>query len=162
MTKVPQDTSAEEPDGGNLQVRLRRGPGSGDRPGLLNSARTCASSKALRTLAGISAEDARRIRRAWREATRGELLAEFPCCADYVQQCFNPPGTRELRRLAVDSIARTYGVEHLGVSRKTGEPVYYCNADDTYAPTILFSGPHLRVGTWGDRVERGSIREAQS
>jgi hypothetical protein len=37
MTKVPQDTSAEEPDGGNLQVRLRRGPGSGDRPGLLNS-----------------------------------------------------------------------------------------------------------------------------
>ncbi len=37
MTKVPQDTSAEEPDGGNLQVRFRRGPGSGDRPGLLNS-----------------------------------------------------------------------------------------------------------------------------
>ena len=36
MTRVPQDTSAEEPDGGNLQVRLRRGPGSGDRPGLLN------------------------------------------------------------------------------------------------------------------------------
>lgn len=37
MTKVPQDASAEEPDGGNLQVRLRRGPGSGDRPGLLNT-----------------------------------------------------------------------------------------------------------------------------
>ena len=37
MTKVPQDTSAEEPDGGNLQVRLRGGRGSGDRPGLLNS-----------------------------------------------------------------------------------------------------------------------------
>jgi len=35
MTRVPQDTSAEEPDGGNLQVRIRRGPGSGDRPGLL-------------------------------------------------------------------------------------------------------------------------------
>lgn len=38
MTRDPQDTSAEEPDGGNLQVRLRRGPGSGDRPGLLNNA----------------------------------------------------------------------------------------------------------------------------
>lgn len=37
MTRVPQDTSAEEPDGGNLQVRFRRGPGSGDRPGLLNN-----------------------------------------------------------------------------------------------------------------------------
>src|SRR5579883_1135171 len=38
MTRIPPDTSAEEPDGGNLQVRLRRGPGSGDRPRLLDSA----------------------------------------------------------------------------------------------------------------------------
>jgi len=36
MTRIPPDTSAEEPDGGNLQVRLRRGPGSGDRPRLLD------------------------------------------------------------------------------------------------------------------------------
>jgi hypothetical protein len=35
MTRDPRDTSAEEPDGGNLQVRFRRGPGSGNRPGLL-------------------------------------------------------------------------------------------------------------------------------
>jgi len=37
MTRIPPDTSAEEPDGGNLQVRLRRGPGSGDRPRLLDT-----------------------------------------------------------------------------------------------------------------------------
>lgn len=37
MDKRPQDTSAEEPNGGNLHVRLRRGPGRGNRPGLLNS-----------------------------------------------------------------------------------------------------------------------------
>jgi hypothetical protein len=36
MTRKPQDTSAEEPDGGNLQVRLRGGPGRGNQPGLLN------------------------------------------------------------------------------------------------------------------------------
>jgi len=30
---------AEEPDGGNLQVRFRRGPGLGDRPRLLNGTR---------------------------------------------------------------------------------------------------------------------------
>lgn len=124
------------------------------------SARTCASSKTL-SLAGITAVDARRIRRAWREATRAELLAAFQCCADYERQCYNSPGTGALRRLAVDSIARTCGVEHLGVSRKTGEEVYYCNAGDPYAPTILFSGPHLRVGAWGDLIERGSIREAR-
>jgi 2-iminobutanoate/2-iminopropanoate deaminase len=39
MTKVPQYTSAEEPDGGNLQVRLRRGSGSGDRLMRLNRLR---------------------------------------------------------------------------------------------------------------------------
>ena len=37
MSKRPQDTSAEEPNGGNLHVRLRRGPGRGNRPGLLNN-----------------------------------------------------------------------------------------------------------------------------
>jgi hypothetical protein len=37
MTRTPQDTSAEEPDGGNLQVRFRRGPGRGNPPGLLNN-----------------------------------------------------------------------------------------------------------------------------
>jgi len=36
MPRDPRDTSAEEPDGGNLQVRFRGGPGSGNRPGLLN------------------------------------------------------------------------------------------------------------------------------
>ena len=36
MMRTPQDTSAEEPDGGNLQVRFRGRPGLGDRPRLLN------------------------------------------------------------------------------------------------------------------------------
>jgi len=37
MNKRPQDTSAEEPDGGNPHIRFRGGPRLGDRPGLLNS-----------------------------------------------------------------------------------------------------------------------------
>ena len=37
MTKQPQDTSAEEPDGGNPHIRFRGGPGRGNQPGLLNS-----------------------------------------------------------------------------------------------------------------------------
>ncbi|MFI4891079.1 MAG: efflux transporter outer membrane subunit [Steroidobacterales bacterium] len=36
MSKRPQDTSAEEPDGGKPHIRLRGGPRLGDRPGLLN------------------------------------------------------------------------------------------------------------------------------
>ena len=38
MSKRPQDTSAEEPDGGNPHIRFRGGPRQGDRPGLLNKA----------------------------------------------------------------------------------------------------------------------------
>ncbi|SRR6266404_1008833 len=37
MTKRPQDTSAEEPNGGNLHVRFRGGPELGNRLGLLNN-----------------------------------------------------------------------------------------------------------------------------
>jgi hypothetical protein len=36
MSKRPQDTSAEEPEGGNPHIRFRGGPRQGDRPGLLN------------------------------------------------------------------------------------------------------------------------------
>src|SRR5688572_17430774 len=39
MTKRPQDTSAEEPDGGNPHIRFRGGPERGNRLGLLNTAR---------------------------------------------------------------------------------------------------------------------------
>jgi len=37
MHTRPQDTSAEEPDGGNPHFRFRGGPRLGDRPGLLNN-----------------------------------------------------------------------------------------------------------------------------
>ena len=37
MTLKPQDTSAEEPEGGNPHIRFRGGPRQGDRPGLLNN-----------------------------------------------------------------------------------------------------------------------------
>ena len=36
MNTQPQDTSAEEPDGGNPHIRFRGGPRLGDWPGLLN------------------------------------------------------------------------------------------------------------------------------
>jgi hypothetical protein len=38
MSPRPQDTSAEEPEGGNPHIRFRGGPRQGDRPGLLNIA----------------------------------------------------------------------------------------------------------------------------
>jgi hypothetical protein len=58
----------------------------------------------------------------------------------------------------IDAILRTSGVEYLGVHKRSGKHVYYCNAGDTYATTVLFVGPRLRVGCWGDLMESDSIR----
>ena len=97
-------------------------------------ARTAASIKSLMTIKDVTEEDARAIRQLWHtDRYRGRA------------------------RPAIDKILGTYGVEHLGYSKRTKHEVYYCNAGDTYATTILFIGPHLRVGCWGDLMERGTV-----
>src|SRR5437868_2897475 len=71
MSKRPQDTPAEEPDGGNPHIRFRGGPGLGDRPGLLNklqisrrgllvgaAAIACAGRVALAAVEGVAGGDA--------------------------------------------------------------------------------------------------------
>src|SRR5438552_8095675 len=58
MSKRPQDTSAEEPDGGNPHIRFRGGPRQGDRPGLLNNAQVrpdSASHGAIRESSALAA-----------------------------------------------------------------------------------------------------------
>jgi len=59
--------------------------------------------------------------------------------------------------IAIDSLLGTYGVEFLGESHRTGENVYYCNAGDTYDTTVIFNGPSMRVGCWGDLIEHHAI-----
>jgi hypothetical protein len=100
------------------------------------SMRRAASAKALQELKDVTPEDARAIRNAWKTI-----------------------GKRSEARARIDALFRTYGVEYLGQSKRTGEHVYYCNAGDTYAPTILFAGMRMFVGCWGDLVERSAIRD---
>jgi hypothetical protein len=71
-------------------------------------------------------------------------------------------GNRKLAREAVNDIIGTHGVEHLGLHKRAHEHAYYCNAGDTYAPTVLFTGLRMYVGDWGTLVERNLIHEAQS
>lgn len=99
--------------------------------------RTVASTKALMEIKDVTEEDAKAIRALWRT----ERL-------------------RNAARSGVDRILRTHGVEYLGINKRTKAEVYYCNAGDTYATTVLFVGPHLRVGCWGDLVERGTVATA--
>ena len=96
--------------------------------------RRCASVKNLMTIKDVTQEDAQEIRRIWKTVTnRGEA------------------------RENIDKILRTYGVEYLGQHKRSGEHVYYCNAGDTYAGTILFKGLRMFVGYWGDLVEKNLI-----
>jgi hypothetical protein len=74
--------------------------------------------------------------------------------------CGTTAGTVAMPVLAVDAVLRTYGVEYLGRNKRTNDEVYYCNAGDTYSTTVLFVGPHLRVGCWGDLIERGTVATA--
>lgn len=100
--------------------------------------RRAASVAMLCTLKDVTPEIARKIRHVWKEYKLKEA------------------------RETVDKLFETHGVEFLGIDRRSGVDVYYCNAGDTYAPTILFKGTTLFVSTWGDLVERNSVRDPQS
>jgi hypothetical protein len=118
-----------------------------------------ANANALQEVKDVTPEIAAKVRAAWCTLTRAQLIEQYECVRERVRECFNPPHTDDLRRTAINFLIGTHGVEYLGTSRKTDCPVYYCNAGDTYACTIIFSGNSLRIGCWGDMVERKTIKE---
>ena len=99
--------------------------------------RTATSISRLMQIKDVSKEDAERIRWIWH----------------------NVQGRRHARD-QIDAILRTFGVEFLGVHKRSKEDVYYCNAGDTYATTVMFIGPRLIVGCWGDLVEANAVRDS--
>jgi hypothetical protein len=100
--------------------------------------RRAASSKRLQEIKDVTPQIAAQVRKVWKTVTN-----------------------RKDARDQIDKLIETYGVEFLGVHRSTGYDVYYCNAGDTYATTILFHGLNMTVGCWGDLVEGNRIREAR-
>lgn len=104
--------------------------------------RTAASIKSLMQIKDVTEEDAKAIRAIWHASWRGG------------------ENNKVTARERIDAILRTCGVEWLGVHKRLGKAVYYCNAGDTYATTVIFIGGRLVVGCWGDLVERNMVREA--
>jgi hypothetical protein len=102
------------------------------------SQRRAASSKRLQEIKDVTPEITAKVRKVWKTVHK-----------------------RDEARAQIDKLIETHGVEFLGVHRRTGYDVYYCNAGDTYATTILFHGLILSVGCWGDLVEANMIREAR-
>lgn len=99
--------------------------------------RKAPSVKALMTIKDVTLDDAEKIRTAWKTVENSRQARE-----------------------AVDSILRTYGVVYIGRHKRTGRRIYYANTGETYARTVIFSGPRAYVGCWGDLVEKNLIIEA--
>lgn len=62
-----------------------------------------------------------------------------------------------VKRRLVNHLGGFHGVESLGTHRRNGKTVWYCNAGDTYAPTLCFNGRRLFVACWGDLIESRTV-----
>lgn len=97
------------------------------------------------------------IRSIWKARTMEELFAIFPQIQDHARRLHINAGLITLKRMAIDIAGGFHGVEYLGRCKRSGRNVYYCNAGDTYAATLIFKSKRLTVGCWGDIVESGTI-----
>ena len=118
--------------------------------------RTSASTGRLLQIKDVTQEDADKIRLLWVARDFGSLRLAYPECGIFSE---GPTVFRHVQRECVDRILRTSGVEFLGYSVGRGVSVYYCNAGDTYATTVLFLGHHMRVGCIGDLIENNRITQ---
>jgi len=99
--------------------------------------RTAASIKSLTQIKDVTPELAKQIRDLWLNT----------------QRRFDSRG-------AIDSLLGTFGVEYLGVHKRSGNHIYYCNAGDGYTSTVMFAGGRMYVGCWADIVERNLVHDA--
>ena len=98
-----------------------------------------------------------KIRAIWAAQSWAELERAYPWVKENREE-YHYHTFRAFKRAAVNHAGGFCGVELAGVHKDTCREVYYCNAGDTYAPTIYFHGAVLHVGTLGDLVEGGQIR----
>lgn len=121
----------------------------------------CASVDDLQEIKDVTEEKARLIRMLWGTES-AYLVAALAAVAvdreamsreEWEARNGTHPAQLQEKMDAVDMILGTHGVCFLGEMRGSGNAVYYCNAGDPYATTVIFSGRNLRVGCWGDLAE---------
>ena len=103
--------------------------------------------------------DAELIRAIWKAPTREALVEIYPPADDIDRAWCNPARLRILKREAINQAGGYSGVEYIGTDRRQGHGVFYCNAGESYAPTICFIGRRLVVECWAYWVESGRVRE---
>ena len=120
----------------------------------------CASIKNLKSLKLEC--DPKLIRTIWKTDSMDLIESMAPRTAKESNRMYRPFRPRTFRREAINEIAGFHGVEYLGKNKRTGEAIYYLNAGDSYAPTIIFQGARLFVSTVGDLIEGGRVRTYNS
>lgn len=116
----------------------------------------CAS---LASLAAVKLEcEPDLIRAIWKAPDRATVESLYPAAADLDRGFYRPYNLRELKREAIRQAAGYYSGESLGTDRRTGKTVFYCNAGDSYTPTICFIGSRLVVSDWAYWIESGRVK----
>lgn len=72
---------------------------------------------------------------------------------EHDRRCYHAPSLSALRMIALDDVAKTYGVE--AFQDKRGRWIEYVNVGKLYTPTIVcFPDGRYRVACVGDVIER--------
>lgn len=86
--------------------------------------------------------------------TSADAVRKHPAAVALAARCYNPPTLAQLRMVALDACAETYGVEAVWRRGNGALAFEYLNTGDTYAPTIVrFASGTYAVKSWGDIVE---------
>lgn len=119
--------------------------------------RTAASVAMLTQIKDVTEQDANRIRLVWYSANWASLRLAYPelGVTESSTEAF-----RAVLRECIDRILGTCGIHLLGYSVGRSVPVYYCNAGDTYATTVLFWGHNMRVGCIGSLLENNRVTQS--
>ena len=102
--------------------------------------------------------DPKLIRAIWKARDLDELAEIYPAAdGTIIPRYGRLPSLRTAKRGAINQAAGFHGVLYLGQHRRNHAPVYYLNAGDPYAATLIFCGDRMTLGCWGDLIERGTV-----
>lgn len=110
------------------------------------------SIKTIMQIKDVTKNDATRIKTIMQSQSRtADWCNDSKAAQHLIASSWNEPRLHELKLVAIDEILNTYGVEYIRTKKRT---IYYCNAGDTYATTVMRVAGRYVVGCWGDIVER--------